>query len=212
MNEQYGPPLKFFNVLGKGELRAGRMMIASIAIGVIMGGVIYSLAQQNIKLHETNLGLQQERVMYGFPNAEGIFISERKIPDRHISAFVGEFVDNFYNFAPESAYTNVNAALRMMSPRMRAAEEELLRASAKQSVEQQITQVFVRTGPVTVEMDPKAGGYVASFRAARYRATLSTVFNTSRFDVKFLIKPVKPSKHFEWAVVIDDKQVQEITK
>src|SRR5690606_34025291 len=109
-----------------------------------------SLAQQNIKLHETNLSLQQERVMYGFPNAEGIFISERQIPERHISAFVGEFVDNFYNFSPESAYTNINEALRMMSPRMRAAEEEVLKAAAKQAVDQHITQVFVRTSPVKV--------------------------------------------------------------
>lgn len=210
MNEQYGPPLKFFNVMGKGELRSGKLMIACIAIGVIMGTAIVSLVKQNSKLHDANLQLQQERIMYGFPNAEGVFVSERQIPERHIAGFVTEFLNNFYNFAPESAVTNGNEALRMMSPRMRAAEEEGLKASAKQSVDQQITQVLVRTSPYTFEVDNKAGGYVVSFKAARYRATLNTVFDRKRYDIKLLIKAVKPSKHFEWAVVADDMDSQEI--
>lgn len=210
MNEQYGPPLKFFNVMGKGELRSGKLMIACIAIGVIMGTAIVALVKQNSKLHDANLQLQQERIMYGFPNAEGVFVSERHIPERHIAGFVTEFLNNFYNFAPESAVTNGNEALRMMSPRMRAAEEEGLKASAKQSVDQQITQVLVRTSPYTFEVDNKAGGYVVSFKAARYRATLNTVFDRKRYDIKLLIKAIKPSKHFEWAVVADNMDYQEI--
>lgn len=212
MSEQYGPSLKLFNVMGKGELRTGRMMIACIAIGVIMGGVIVALVKQNIKLHETNQQLQQQRVMYGFPNSEGVFVSERQIPERHITGFVTEFLNNFYNFSPESAFTNANESLRLMSPRFRAAQEEPLKASAKQSEDQQITQVFVRTTPYKVEMDTKAGGYVVSFKGARYRATLSTVFNRKRYDIKLLIKAIKPSKHFEWAVVADNMQYQEITQ
>ncbi|MNR49857.1 hypothetical protein D3C85_1692910 [compost metagenome] len=51
---------------------------------------------------------------------------------------------------------------------------------------------------------------MVSFTAERHRATLNRVFNKAKYNVKILIKPVKPSKFYEWAVVADDFDIQEI--
>ncbi|MGF6282224.1 hypothetical protein ABH908_000291 [Pseudomonas frederiksbergensis] len=209
MSDNYGVPLRYFNLLGKGELRSGRIIVAFIAATVVLSAVIWSLVNQNLELQRTNVELQAQRVMYGFPNSEGVFISESQIPDKHIIAFTSVFLDNFFNFTPESSFANANEALRLMSPRMRALQEDGLKNTAKQSEDQQITQVFVRTTKYQIEYD-KAVGYVVSFKASRYRATLSTVFDRRKYNIKILIKPVKVSKHFEWAVVADDMQQQEI--
>jgi hypothetical protein len=209
MSDNYGVPLRYFNLLGKGELRSGRVIVAFIAATVVLSAVIWALVNQNMELQRANTELQGQRIMYGFPNAEGVFISESQIPDRHIIAFASVFLDNFFNFTPESSFTNANEAMRLMSPRMRALQEDNLKNVAKQSADQQITQVFVRTTKYTIEYD-KTIGYVLSFGASRYRATLSTVFDRRKYNVKLLIKPVKVSKHFEWAVVADDIQQQEI--
>ncbi|MFW5300969.1 hypothetical protein ACOAMY_16750 [Pseudomonas aeruginosa] len=208
MSEQYGAPLKYFNLLGASDLRAGRAIITLIAISAVFAVVIAVLVGMNRELQETNRRLQSERIMYGFPNSEGIFISERQIPQRHIIAFVAVFLDNYYNFTPLSARTNAEEALRMMSPRLRALKEDSLKIVANQSVEQQITQVFTKSSPYQVEVTPQ--GYVVSFTAERHRATLNKVFNKAKYNVKILIKPVKPSKFYEWAVVADDFDIQEI--
>lgn len=208
MSEQYGAPLKYFNLLGASDLRAGRAIITLIAISAVFAVVIAVLVGMNRELQETNRRLQSERIMYGFPNSEGIFISERQIPQRHIIAFVAVFLDNYYNFTPLSARTNAEEALRMMSPRLRALKEDSLKIVANQSVEQQITQVFTKSSPYQVEFTPQ--GYVVSFTAERHRATLNRVFNKAKYNVKILIKPVKPSKFYEWAVVADDFDIQEI--
>ncbi|WP_322510355.1 hypothetical protein URF95_32700 (plasmid) [Pseudomonas aeruginosa] len=208
MSEQYGAPLKYFNLLGASDLRAGRAIITLIAISAVFAVVIAVLVGMNRELQETNRRLQSERIMYGFPNSEGIFISERQIPQRHIIAFVAVFLDNYYNFTPLSARTNAEEALRMMSPRLRALKEDSLKIVANQSVEQQITQVFTISSPYQVEVTPQ--GYVVSFTAERHRATLNRVFNKAKYNVKILIKPVKPSKFYEWAVVADDFDIQEI--
>lgn len=208
MSEQYGAPLKYFNLLGASDLRAGRAIITLIAISAVFAVVIAVLVGMNKELQETNRRLQSERIMYGFPNSEGIFISERQIPQRHIIAFVAVFLDNYYNFTPLSARTNAEEALRMMSPRLRALKEDSLKIVANQSVEQQITQVFTKSSPYQVEVTPQ--GYVVSFTAERHRATLNRVFNKAKYNVKILIKPVKPSKFYEWAVVADDFDIQEI--
>lgn len=210
MSDEYGAPLRYFNLLGRGELKANRISVAFIAVSVILGGVIAYLVSMNMELQRTNLELQGQRVMYGYPNADGVFVSENAIPERHLISFVSVFLDNFYNFTPESSFTNANEAMRLMSSRLRAVQEDTLKIVAKQSAEQQITQVFVRTSPYKIETTPQ--GYIVSFQAFRYRATLSTVFAKSKFDVKLLLKPVKPSKHFEWAIVADDLQTQEIIK
>lgn len=211
MSDKYGVPLKYFNLLGQGELRSGRIIVAFFAVTIVLAAVIAAVANQNIALQRANTELQGQRIMYGFPNAEGVFVSEKQIPERHIIAFVSVFLDNFYNFTPESSFSNANEALRLMSPRFRALQEVNLKTVAKQSEEQQITQVFVRTSPFKIESEPSVG-YVVSFKASRYRATLSTVFDRKKYDVKLLIKPVKVSKHFEWAIVADDMQQQEITQ
>ncbi|HBN7589018.1 TPA: hypothetical protein L3577_006233 [Pseudomonas aeruginosa] len=208
MSEQYGAPLKYFNLLGASDLRASRAIITLIAISAVFAVVIAVLVGMNRELQETNRRLQSERIMYGFPNSEGIFISERQIPQRHIIAFVAVFLDNYYNFTPLSARTNAEEALRMMSPRLRALKEDSLKIVANQSVEQQITQVFTKSSPYQVEVTPQ--GYVVSFTAERHRATLNRVFNKAKYNVKILIKPVKPSKFYEWAVVADDFDIQEI--
>ncbi|HHX7104364.1 TPA: hypothetical protein ACVGN5_004952 [Pseudomonas aeruginosa] len=208
MSEQYGAPLKYFNLLGASDLRAGRAIITLIAISAVFAVVIAVLVGMNRELQETNRRLQSERIMYGFPNSEGIFISERQIPQRHIIAFVAVFLDNYYNFTPLSARTNAEEALRMMSPRLRALKEDSLKIVANQSVEQQITQVFTKSSPYQVEVTPQ--GYVVSFTAERHRATLNRVFNKAKYNVRILIKPVKPSKFYEWAVVADDFDIQEI--
>lgn len=210
MSDKYGVPLQYFNLLGRGELRSSRISVAFIAVSVVLTGVIAFLINWNIQLQNTNVELQGQRVMYGYPNADGVFVSEKQIPERHIVAFVSVFLDNFYNFTPESSFTNANEAMRLMSSRFRAVQEETLKVVAKQSAQQQITQVFVRTTPYKVEVSPQ--GYIVSFQASRYRATLNTVFGKSKFNVRILLKPVKPSKHFEWAIVADDLQTQEITQ
>lgn len=211
MDKEYNVPLKYFNLLGQGELRSGRIIVAFIAMSIILLSTIGVLVSGNTSLQRTNAELQSQRVMYGFPNADGVFVSEKAIPERHLIAFTSVFLENFYNFTPESALTNANDALRLMSPRFRALQEENMKSIAKQSDEQQITQVFVRTTPYKLETDP-ASGYIVSFQASRYRATLSTVFDRKKYNVKILIKAVKPSKYFEWAVVADDMQAQEITQ
>lgn len=208
MSNKYSPPLKYFNLLGAAELRQSRIMVASVLVSVVLAFVVFALIRMNTELQETNRLLQEQRVMYGFPNAEGVFVSERKIPERHIKAFVTTFLDNYYNFTPESSFSNAEEALRMMSTRLRAVQEENLKIIAGQSREQQITQVFTKASPLTVEVDPSLG-YIVSFTGERHRATLNRVFDKKKFKVKILIKPVKLSKHFEWAVVVDDFHIQE---
>lgn len=207
--KKYSPPLKYFNLLGASELRQGRLMVAFIVIVVVMVAVVYKLISMNAELQQTNRQLQDSRVMIGYPNSEGVFISEKTIPDRHIIAFVTTFLDNYYNFTPDSATTNAEEALRMMSSRLRSAQEENLKIVARQSIEQQITQVFAKSSPIKVEMQPNLG-YVVSFTGERHRATMGTSYKKTKYQIKILIKPVKPSKYYDWAVVVDDFMIQEI--
>ncbi len=209
MSKEYEPQLKFFNLLGAAELRQSRLMVAFIVVIAVLIAVVFNLVVMNTNLQAANTQLQSQRVMYGYPNAEGVFVSSNQIPDRHISAFTTTFLDNYYNFTPESSFANAEEALRMMSSRLRAIQENNLKVIARQSAEQQITQVFARTSEYKIELDPSLG-YIVSFTGKRHRSTLNAIFRTNVYKVKILIRPVRPSKHFEWAVVVDDIQIEEI--
>jgi hypothetical protein len=202
-------PLKFFNLIGSSELRASRLVIGFIAVTVVLTVVIALLIKLLGDMQQTVRTLESERVMYGFPNSEGVFVSSKQIPDAHIKGFISVFTDNFFNYTPESVESNATEALRMMSTRLRSLQEDKLRTVAKSVYEQQITQVFSKTAEYKVEQW-KDYGYIVSFPAKRHRVVLNDVFSKSSYVVKILIKPVKPSKHFEWAIVVDDFQIEEI--
>jgi hypothetical protein len=208
---KYGPPMKLFNILGASEIRQSRIMVVLIFIIIAAAIIVAFLITQINQLQGANTRLSDSRVMYGYPNAEGVFVSEKHIPRRHVEGFVSWYLQNYYNFTPDSAEANATEALRIMSPRLRVKQEAALKTLARQSIEQQITQVFAKDTPFTIEEKPGVG-YIVSFKGTRIRATLNRVYLQSQFDVKLLLKPVKPSAHFEWAMVVDDIIVQEISK
>ncbi|MCF5374160.1 hypothetical protein [Pseudomonas syringae] len=208
-NTKYGPPLKIFNVLGASEIRQSRLMIALCFVIVALGSVTAFLILMNVNLTRANEQLSNDRVMMGYPNAEGVFVASKVIPRWHVEGFVTWYIQNYYNFVPESAEANATEALRLMSPSLRVKQEQSLRALARQSIEQEITQVFAPQTKYNIEYKP-GQGYIVSFRGQRIRATMNKVFRKDEYDVKLLLKPVKPSAHFEWALVVDEYIAQEI--
>lgn len=205
----YGPPLKQFNLLGKSEMRQGKLMVVLLFVVMAAATVIAFLVFQNVALIKSNTQLSEERVMYGFPSAEGVFVSSKSIPRTHIEGFVTWYIQNYYNFTPESAEANATEALRIMSPKLRISQEQQLKTIARQSIEQEITQVFAPETKYTIEEKPGVG-YIVSFRGQRIRATLNRVSNSRKYDVKLLLRTIKPSAHFDWALVVDDFIAQEI--
>ncbi|MFL1449103.1 hypothetical protein ACI77O_11980 [Pseudomonas tritici] len=205
----YGPPLKQFNLLGASELRKNQLMVILLFVIAALGAGCVALINMNIEMTKANTKLSDERVMYGYPNAEGVFVAEKVIPRRHIEGFVSWYIQNYYNFTPSSAEANASEALRLMAPGLRVKQESMLKSLAKQSIEQEITQVFAVTTKYTIDYKP-GQGYIVSFQGQRIRATLNQVFRKQTYDVKLLLKPVKPSAHFEWALVVDDYITQEI--
>jgi len=206
---KYGPPLKLFNILGASELRQSRIMVVLLFVIAAASVIISFMIFQIVELQRANTRLSEDRVMYGYPNAEGVFVSEKAIPRRHIEGFVTWFIQNYYNFTPDSAEENATEALRIMSPALRIKQEQALKTIARQSIEQEITQVFAPNSKYHIEFKPGTG-YIVSFKGQRIRATLKQIFNNKKFDVKILLKPVKPSAHYDWALVVDDFIVQEI--
>ena len=198
-----------FNILGPSELRSNRLMVVLLFVILAMGAVVGFMIHQNVELTKANTRLSEDRVMQGYPNAEGVFVSEKVIPRRHVEGFVTWYIQNYYNFTPESAEANATEALRLMSPSLRIKQELSLKTLARQSIEQEITQVFATTTKYTIEHKP-GQGYIVSFQGQRIRATMNSVFRKQKYDVKLLIKAVKPSAHFEWALVVDDSITQEI--
>jgi hypothetical protein len=205
----YGPPKKMFNILGASELRQSRIMVVLLFVIVAAAAIIGFLVFQVVELQRANAQLSADRVMRGYPNAEGVFVSEKVIPRRHVEGFVSWYIQNYYNFTPESAEANATEALRLMSPSLRVKQEQALKTLARQSIEQEITQVFAPESSYTIEYKPGTG-YIVSFKGKRIRATMNRVFSQRVYDVKLLLKPVKPSAHFEWALVVDEYIAQEI--
>jgi hypothetical protein len=111
---KYGPPMKLFNILGASEIRQSRIMVVLIFI-IIAAAIIVALITQINQLQGANTRLSDSRVMYGYPNAEGVFVSEKHIPRRHVEGFVSWYLQNYYNFTPDSAEANATEALRIMS-------------------------------------------------------------------------------------------------
>ena len=205
----YGPPLKQFNLLGTSELRQGKMMVILLGVIAATVAIIGFLVFQLAALTRANTILSEERIMYGFPSAEGVFVSSKVIPRTHIEGFVTWYIQNYYNFTPESAEANATEALRIMSPKLRVSQEQPLKSLARQSIEQEITQVFAPETRYTIEQKPGVGSIV-SFRGQRIRATMNKVYNSRKYDVKLLLRTIKPSAHFDWALVVDDFIAQEI--
>lgn len=205
----YGPPLKQFNLLGTSELRQGKMMVILLGVIAATVAIIGFLVFQLAALTRANTILSEERIMFGFPSAEGVFVSSKVIPRTHIEGFVTWYIQNYYNFTPESAEANATEALRIMSPKLRVGQEQSLKSLARQSIEQEITQVFAPETRYTIEQKPGVG-YIVSFSGKRIRATMNNVYNTRKYDVKLLLRTIKPSAHFDWALVVDDFIAQEI--
>ena len=205
----YGPPLKQFNLLGTSELRQGKMMVILLGVIAATVAIIGFLVFQLAALTRANTILSEERIMYGFPSAEGVFVSSKVIPRTPIEGFVTWYIQNYYNFTPESAEANATEALRIMSPKLRVSQEQPLKSLARQSIEQEITQVFAPETRYTIEQKPGVG-YIVSFRGQRIRATMNKVYNSRKYDVKLLLRTIKPSAHFDWALVVDDFIAQEI--
>lgn len=148
--------------------------------------------------------------MYGFPNADGVFVSSKVIPEAHLLGFVHYFLDNYYNFNPNSALSNINEALRLMSNNLRARQEQPLRIIATTSREQQITQTFTRNKSKDMSFEVTPQGYITKFEGDRYRSTLGKTFNHCKYEVALKLTPVRLSAHYAWGVVVDDISAREI--
>lgn len=98
------------------EMGAFRTTVVAVGVIALLAAALLAVLWSNHEKDVLNRQLAKERVMIGFQDERGVFISSAVLPERIIVRFARSFVSNFYNFSPYAVVENLEEARRFMSP------------------------------------------------------------------------------------------------
>lgn len=109
---------EFYHWWAHFELGAFRTTIMSVGVIVIL--LIIILVQLGaLRAKDGVIGeLSEKRVMIGFPDESGMFLSAKKIPEVIVVRYARNFVANMFNFSIYNVTENLDEARRFMSPQL----------------------------------------------------------------------------------------------
>lgn len=98
------------------EMGAFRTTVVAVGVIALLAAALVAVLWSNHEKDLLNRQLAKERVMLGFQDERGVFVSSAVLPERIIVRFARGFVANFYNFSPYAVVENLEEARKLMSP------------------------------------------------------------------------------------------------
>lgn len=153
---------EFYHWWAHFELGAFRTTIMSVGVIVVLLIVIIAQLSALRSRDAMITELSEKRVMIGFPDDSGMFVSAKKIPERIIVNFARGFVANMYNFSAYNVTENTDEARRLMSPQLANDHVGFFKDTVERVKRDSITRHFdIKEFQPPVETDK---GYIVQFR------------------------------------------------
>ena len=164
-----------------------RLMVGAGLGLVILLGVIVCMGLYIAHLESVNTQLANNRIMYAFPNEDGVLVSARRRPPIMVKRYAREFLSNRFTYDADSVIPNFRRAANMVVPHQAVALAHKLKRLAKKVQSQELSQkLTILSESGLQEAD---GGYVYTLRGQIERY-VATTFDT-RYSVQLVVKMQK---------------------
>jgi hypothetical protein len=195
------------SILWRGEERNGKLIGALLIVTVCMSIVIAAGTAVIIDQQNAIARLSNERIMFGFPDEDGIFVSSNTVPESFIIRYAKDFASNLYNYDFRSAKLNMTEARQMMT--LEKAEEWTpdFQRKVTQAVEQRIGETLFYTKPPTIKT--RSDGYDVSLPARLTRYQGGEVWFDKDVVVEVALKVVEPTKFRKEGLAVLSAKINE---
>ena len=175
----------------RAEVMVSRLWLA-LGVLVLAFGAICSAMITSIKsLHEENGRLQRSRIMFGFPNEQGVFISSEKRPEYMVVRFAREYVNNLYNYDDVAVDENFKQVAKMMDPAIALSEAQVLSKIAQDVHSTKVSQSFARYRERPLQEDAEFYTYIVEGKVRGQLGSTPTRADEVQITVK--LRKVTPT-------------------
>lgn len=144
------------------EMGAFRTTIVAVSVIALLSIIIiyqYTALRSKDALIER---LSKERVMIGYPDERGYFVSASKLPERVILNYARGFTANMFNWSSYNVVENLEEARKLMTPSLANDHvkffEEIIATSKRDAVSRRF-EIKAYKSPIQIR-----GGYIVQFQ------------------------------------------------
>lgn len=196
---------RLYHILGASELREARTQFLLMSVAFLLALALLGAAIIIFSYHKRIKNLEDNRIMQGFAIGDGVFVSDKKMPDAHVRSFIREWISCAENYNPETIVEAQSCAKEMMDPALIVDNQEnfeKLKRDIKQfNVEQIATLKKTKDKSEMISIEPTDQG---TFKVkVEIRRTKLTNDEWYEKDVKretFEIAKVFVSKQYRWGL------------
>lgn len=175
----------------RAEVWVGRLWVALIVFALVAGLIGSAVVMHIRSLHQEISTLERSRVMFGFPNEQGVFVSSNKRPEYMVVRFAREYVNNLYNTDEFSVEENFRQVAKMMDPSIALGEGAQLARIAQEVRSSKASQSFARYKEMPLIEDDESYTYICEGRISGHLGSTITRNNIVKITVR--LKKVTPT-------------------
>ena len=161
------------------------MVIILILTVVAMGTALLSMNAQNTKL-------ANNRIMYAFPDEDGVLVSSRRRPPAAVKRYARDFVSNRFNYDADTVEANFKRAANMVVPGKAVGVARQLRDLAERIQNLQLSQkttILQESG-----LEESDTGYLYRMRGRVERYVATSYDTTYRVEIAVRLEKVTPTE------------------
>ncbi|MEQ9223834.1 MAG: hypothetical protein RJQ08_11495 [Salinisphaeraceae bacterium] len=182
----------FESVLARFETSNTKLWVGLGAVIAALLVVIAFMGWYIAQVEDQKTLLANNRIMYAFPNDDGILVSSRRRPEAMVKRFGRDFLANRYTWDEDTVSRNFEAAARMVMPSRAVALARDLQVLSDRIQRNNISQkITLLEESDLVEID---GGYTYKVRGRIERYVASTFDTAYRTQIEVRLEKVVPTE------------------
>lgn len=174
------------------ERSNARLWLALLGVPGFLLIVIVVMSIVIVHMNARNTELAASRVMYAFPDEDGVLQSTMKRPAAAVKRFARDFMANRFTYDPQSVQLNFKRAANMVVPNRAVAVAEQLSELAERVNNLSLSQKF--TILEQSELEEIDGGYRFTVRGRIERYVASTFERSYRVETTVRMRKVTPTE------------------
>lgn len=169
-----------------------RLWLGLIGVSGLLLLVVIGLGIALMHLNAQNTQLANNRIMYAFPDEDGVLVSSRRRPPAAVKRYARDFVANRFNYDPDTVESNFKRGANMVVPGKAVGVARQLRGLADQVRKLELSQKTTILKESDLEESDRGYLYRMRGRVERYVAT--TFDTTYRIEIAVRLEKVTPTE------------------
>lgn len=169
-----------------------RLWLGLIGVSGLLLVTVIGLGIALMHMNAQNTELANNRIMYAFPDEDGVLVSSRRRPPAAVKRYARDFVANRFNYDPDTVEPNFKRAANMVVPGKAVSVARQLRSLAVRVDDLELSQkttILKESG-----LEESDIGYLYRMRGRVERYVATSYDKTYRVEIAVRMEKVTPTE------------------